>query len=202
VRFDLKRRGLLIVISAPSGGGKSAVLRRLLAADPTLSYSISYTSRPPRGDEVDGRHYHFVSRERFEEMAAANEFYEFAEVHGNLYGTCAKVIDESIDGGRDVAMDLDVQGGLNVKLRRSRAVLVFLMPPSIELLEERLRGRASDSEEQIQLRMKNARREIEHWDQYDYIVMNRELETTVEAVRAIVQAERCRAARFKLIRES
>lgn len=200
MRFGLQRRGLLVVISAPSGGGKSAVLRRLIAEGPAIQYSISYTSRPPRGDEADGLNYHFVSRETFEAMAAADEFYEYAEVHGNLYGTPAKVVEAAIDEGTDIAMDLDVQGGLNVKQRRPRAVLIFLMPPSMEVLEQRLRDRDEDGEKAIQLRMNNARREIEHWDQYDYVVMNDDIDRTVSEVRAIIGAERRRAVRQKLER--
>ena len=198
--FALNRRALLCVISAPSGGGKSAVLQEILTRVPDLHYSISYTSRPPRGDEVDGKDFHFVSRLKFEEMIAAGAFYEHAEVHGNLYGTSAEVVETMLGERRDVAMDLDVQGGLNVKKRLPDSVLIFLMPPSMEVLEQRLRGRETDDEEQICLRMENAKREIEHWNQYDYIVMNEELERTVEEVERIIEAERRRASRSELKR--
>lgn len=198
MRYDLVRSGVLIVISAPSGGGKSEVLKRLLAEDPRIRYSVSYTSRPPRGNEVDGVNYHFVSRGEFEKLIAADAFYEWAEVHGNLYGTSAKVIEEAIAKGQDVAMDIDVQGGLNVKRRQPLAALIFLMPPSLTILEQRLRGRASDDEDQVQLRMKNALQEIEHWREYDYVVTNEEIERTVSQVRTIVDAARLRAPLYEI----
>lgn len=199
--FALERRALLCVISAPSGGGKSAVLQEILTRVPDLHYSISYTSRPPRGHEVDGKDFHFVNRAKFEEMIAAGAFYEHAEVHGNLYGTSAEVIETMLGERRDVAMDLDVQGGLNVKKRLPESVLIFLMPPSMEVLEQRLRGRETDDEEQICLRMENAKREIEHWNQYDYVVMNEDLERAVAEVEGIIEAERRRASRSELKRD-
>src|SRR5262249_19623179 len=122
MRFEFERRGLLLVLSAPSGGGKSAVLKELLATEPGLQYSVSFTSGAPRGEEVDGKAYHFVSRERFQAMIAAEEFYEHAEVHGNLYGTSARVVETAIAAERDIAMDIDVQGGLNIKTRLPEAV--------------------------------------------------------------------------------
>ena len=198
MRFDLARGGLLIVLSAPSGGGKSAVLKRLIADDPSIGYSISYTSRPPRGHEANGVNYHFVSRAEFERLAAEGVFYEWAEVHGNLYGTAAPVVEAALAAGRDIAMDVDIQGGLAIKKRQPGAVLVFLMPPSMEILEQRLRARRSDAEEQIRLRMKNAEGEIERWREYDYVVVNTELEDAIAEVKQIVAAERRRAARFTL----
>ncbi len=202
MRFQLERRGVLLVLSAPSGGGKSAVLKQLLAKDSALGYSVSYTSRPLRGNEVNGRDFHFVALDTFQKMIASDEFYEYAQVHGNMYGTSARVIEEALAARRDIAMDVDVQGGLNIKKRQPDAVLVFLMPPSISVLEQRLRSRASDAEEQIQLRMANARREIEHWAQYDYVVVNEKLEETVAAVEQILHAERLRATRQTLNRHS
>lgn len=200
MRFQIDRRGLLLVLSAPSGGGKSAALHELRKRNPDLGYSISYTSRAPRGNEVEGRDYFFVSREKFEQMAAANEFYEHAEVHGNLYGTSAKQIQDAMDRHQDIAMDIDVQGGLNIKRAAPDVVLVFLMPPSMEVLEKRLRGRASDAEDQVRLRMENAQREIEHWNQYDYVVVNEDLERTIVAVEKILHAERNRASRISIQR--
>lgn len=198
MRFELARRGVLLVVTAPSGGGKSAVLKRLRELDPALGYSISYTSRAPRGGETDGKEYHFVSREEFERMIGEGAFYEHAEVHGNLYGTSAAVIESALSHCQDIALDIDVQGGLNLKSRLPEAALVFLMPPSMETLEQRLRGRASDKEEQICLRMKNAEREIECWSRYDYVVVNEELDATVEIVRGILVAERQKASRAKV----
>lgn len=200
MKFRLERRGILLVLSAPSGGGKSAALRRLLSSDRSVHYSISYTSRAPRPGEIDGRDYHFVSLPEFRRMAEADDFYEYAEVHGNMYGTSAKVVQEALDAREDIALDIDVQGGMTIKKRDPGAVLVFLMPPSMEVLEQRLRGRGSDAEEHIQLRLANARREIEHWPQYDYVVVNENLEEAVREIASILQAERRRASRFQLNR--
>jgi guanylate kinase len=196
--FQFERQGLLLVISAPSGGGKSAVLKQLLNEDKSLCYSVSYTSRPPRASEVDGRDFHFVTRERFLELTRQNAFYEHAEVHGNLYGTSASVIEDALNSRCDVAMDVDIQGGLNIKKRRPDAALIFLMPPSMNILERRLRTRASDAEEHIRLRMNNAAREIQHWMQYDYVVVNEVLTRTVDTVKQILHAERQRASRYKM----
>ena len=193
-----QRRGLLMVISAPSGCGKSVVVRGLLAGEPGLVYSVSVTSRPPRGAEVDGCEYQFVTRERFEAMIREGAFYEWAEVHGNLYGTRADTVAAAREEGRDVVMDLDVQGGLAVKRRAPDAVLVFLLPRSLETLEQRLRSRGSDSEEQVRVRLANARREMRHWRHYDYVLINDDLAETVAAVQGILDAERRRATRLRL----
>lgn len=203
MRFKIERRPLLLVLSAPSGGGKSAVLDALVASDSKLSYSISYTTRPKRGNEVDGEDYFFVDRKAFDRMIDANDFYEFAEVHGHMYGTSAKTIDAALAEGNDVAMDVDVQGGVNVRRRMPKdALLIYLMPPSIEVLEARLRGRASDQEDQIRLRMQNAEREMEHWNSYDYVVLNEDLGDTVARVRGIVEAERFNTRRLHVQREA
>lgn len=197
-RFAFEKRGLLMVLSAPSGGGKSVVLRRLLESESGLTYSVSVTSRPPRTGEVDGRDYHFVDRPTFERMIREDVFYEWAEVHGHLYGTREDTVEDALDRGLDVAMDLDVRGGLSVKWRRPDSVLVFLMPPSVQVLEQRLRERKTDSEEQIQVRLRNAHEELTHWRLYDYVVVNDSLEETLAAVADILRAERCRARRLRL----
>lgn len=196
--IHLQRRGLLMIISAPSGCGKSAVLHKLRQLDPALGYSVSVTSRAPRGAEVDGREYHFVSRERFQELVQQDVFYEWAEVHGNLYGTRVDTIQEALDRGEDIAADLDVQGGLAVKRRSPDAVLVFLLPPSLEVLEGRLRGRGEDPEDAVRLRLANAIREMECWRQYDYVLVNENLDETVLGVQQILEAERRRANRLRL----
>ena len=197
--YRFKRRGLLLVISAPSGGGKSVVLRQLLEQEPDLDYSVSVTSRPPRADEVEGRDYHFVSRDRFEELVREDIFYEWAEVHGHLYGTRADTIEAALGRGKDVTLDIDVQGGLSVKYRSPDSVLIFLMPPSFEVLEQRLRGRDTDNDEAIRTRLENARREMIYWRQYNYLVVNEELDQTVKAVRGILHAERLRVSRLKSV---
>lgn len=201
MHFDLERRPFLLVLSAPSGGGKSAVLARLLETDPTLTYSVSYTTRERRGHEKEGVDYHFVTLKKFNEMIEAEAFYEFAKVHGHMYGTSAEAIDHALNKGKDVAMDIDVQGGLNIRKKRPQdSLLIFLMPPSMAILEERLRGRASDNEEAIRLRMTNAEREIEHWNSYDYMLINEDLDATVAEVRKIVEAERARTGRLHVKR--
>ncbi|HOR29151.1 MAG TPA: guanylate kinase [Candidatus Sumerlaeota bacterium] len=197
--YRFQRRGLLFVISAPSGGGKSAVLTRLLASEADLHYSVSVTSRAPRPDEVEGRDYHFVSRAEFESLVQQDVFYEWAEVHGNLYGTRSDTVEGALAEGRDVALDLDVQGGLSAKYRSPDAVLVFLMPPSFQVLEQRLRQRATDSEEAIRMRLENARREMIYWRQYNYLVVNEDIDESVEKVRRILYAERHRVSRLKLL---
>jgi guanylate kinase len=196
--ITFQRRGLLMVISAPSGCGKSVVLHNLRQLEPSLVYSVSVTSRAPRGTEVDGQHYHFVTRERFQELIARDAFYEWAEVHGNLYGTRADTIEDALAQGKDVVLDIDVQGGLAVKRRSPEAVLVFLLPPSLEVLEERLRGRGEDAEEAMRLRLANAIKELPHWRDYDYALINEHLGETVIAVQQILSAERHRPNRLSL----
>lgn len=197
--IQFQRRGLLLVISAPSGGGKSAVLQHLMKLEPGLTYSISVTSRAPRGAEVDGREYNFVTREHFEELIRENAFYEWAEVHGNLYGTRADTIEAGLEAGRDIVLDIDVQGALAVKRRSPEAVLIFVMPPSLEILEQRLRGRAEDDDDAIRLRLANAAREMACWEEYDYVLINERLEETVAAAREILGTERRRVPRLRLI---
>lgn len=187
-----RRQGLLLVVSAPSGGGKSVVLKQLMDTEPNLTYSISATTRPPRGDEVDGRDYHFVSREQFDQMIREDKFYEWAEVHGQRYGTLVEAVEAALARGKDVAMDIDVQGGLAVKRRRPDAVLIFLMPPSMETLEQRLRGRATDTDAVVRQRLENARGEMGQSDQYDHVVINRDLDETIAKVTEILRTERQR----------
>ena len=196
--FQSERRGLLLVISAPSGGGKSAVLARLLEEQPGLSYSVSVTSRKSRGNEVEGKDYTFVTREQFEQMQREDLFYESAEVHGNLYGTRRDTVEKALAAGRDVTLDIDVQGGMDVKWSTpADAVLVFLMPPSFDVLEKRLRERATDSEEDIQRRLGNARQEMRFWRQYDYVVVNEDLVSCVKEITQILEAERRRTSRMR-----
>lgn len=187
--MQLQRQSLLVVLSSPSGGGKSSVARALLASDPNMAYSISVTSRPPRGDEQPGCDYHFVSEQEFFSLIEQNAFYEWARVHDNLYGTLRKHVDEKLSEGRDVVLDLDVVGGLNLKKATPRAVLIFILPPSFEVLERRLRGRQTDSEEEIQKRLRNARNELNFAEKYDYVVLNEDLEATIAAIRGIIEAE-------------
>ncbi len=188
--LSTSRTGLLIILSAPSGGGKSSVAKALLGADPKIDYSVSVTTRPIRPNEVNGRHYHFVSPDEFQALVRADVFYEHAEVHGHLYGTRRDTVKEVLDKGRDVVMDLDVQGGLNVKRQSPDAVLIFLLPPSLETLRHRLEKRGTDPPDVIERRMEKAVDEICHWEQYDYAVMNDDLDLAVARVKGIVEAAR------------
>jgi guanylate kinase len=181
---------MLIVLAAPSGGGKSTVARALLESDSQLAYSISTTTRPPRHDELDGIHYNFVTEEKFRDLIAADSFYEWARVHDNFYGTRRDVVDARLAQGVDVVMDLDVTGSLNVKKANLGAVLIFILPPSFAVLEERLRRRGTDDEAVILKRLRNARMEVHFAEKYDYVVVNDEIEKTISTIRLIVEAER------------
>jgi guanylate kinase len=195
VSIRLERRGILIVVSSPSGGGKSTILRKLREKDTSLDYSVSTTTRPPRTGEVDGKAYFFVSDEQFDRMIREGRFFEWAHVHGYRYGTRRDIIEEKLARGRDVLLDLDTQGAMSVKRLAPESVIIFLLPPSMEVLEKRLRARNLDSEETIELRLKNARDEIACAERYDYVVINDKLSDTVETVRAIIRAERHRTPR-------
>lgn len=185
-------RGRLFVVSAPSGTGKTTVVERLVQRLPDLALSRSYTSRVARPGEADGVDYNFVTRPRFEEMVAAEEFLEWAEVFGNLYGTCASDVEKQIAGGLDMVLVIDVQGARQVRQRYKETVGVFVLPPSFEVLERRLRGRSKDPEEAMQRRLQTARDEVAAFIEYDYVVVNDELEGCVDRLRAIVLAERAR----------
>ena len=191
------RRGLLFILSSPSGAGKSTISRRLLAAEPDLSFSISATTRPPRPGEEDGREYHFRSHEAFKEMLMAGEMLEHAEVFGNFYGTPRGPVEAAIEAGRDVIFDVDWQGAQQISnsTLRDSVVSVFILPPSIAALEERLKGRGQDSAEVIEGRMAKSRDEISHWDAYDYVLINEDLDACAAEVAAILKAERLRRAR-------
>jgi guanylate kinase len=195
-------RGLLFVVSAPSGTGKTTIVERLVQVVRDLSLSRSYTSRPARLGESDGVDYNFVSRQRFEDMVAGDEFLEWANVFGNLYGTCAADVERHLAGGRDLVLVIDVQGARQVRLRCRDTVGVFMLPPSFEVLERRLRGRSKDSEEAIQRRLQTARDEVAGFIEYDYVIVNDELDGCVDRLRAIVLAERARlrAVRAQVLR--
>jgi len=177
-------------MSSPSGGGKSSICRALLDSDPRLGYSVSVTSRPRRRDEVDGRDYHFVTESDFHDMISKDMFYEWAKVHGNFYGTRKDLVDAKLAAGQDVVLDLDVVGGLNIKKLNDKALLIFVLPPSLATLEERLRKRNTDDEEVIRLRLRNARNEIHFAQKYDYAVVNEDLNLTITNIRKIIDAER------------
>ena len=186
------RRGLLFVVSAPSGTGKTTVVERLVQVVPGLSLSRSYTSRQMRAGERDGVDYNFITRIRFEGMANDGAFLEWADVFGNLYGTCAADTDAMLAAGNDVVLVIDVQGARQVRKRSADTIAMFVLPPSFEILEQRLRGRSKDPEPAIRRRLATAREEIGAVGEYDYVVVNDALEACVDRLRAIVLAERAR----------
>ena len=190
-------RGLLCIVSAPSGAGKTTLVERLVEQVPHLRMSRSYTSRPARHGESDGVDYNFVTRERFEAMAAAGEFLEWADVFGNLYGTRAADTESLLAAGDDVVLVIDVQGARKVRARGVQTCAVFVMPPSFDVLEQRLRGRSKDSEEAIQRRLQVARDEVAAFAEYDFVVVNGEVTVAVDRLRSIVMAERARLQRMR-----
>jgi guanylate kinase len=188
---------IVFIISAPSGSGKSTLVRGLLEAVPSLLFSISYTTRNPRGAEQPGKDYYYISREEFERRIALGEFLEHAEVFGNYYGTHRSVLERAEAEGRDLVLDIDVQGARQLKSRIPEAVTIFILAPSRGELEQRLRSRSEDPEEVIQRRLREAAEEIRNcWD-YDYIVVNREVAASVDALASIVKAERHRRRRME-----
>jgi guanylate kinase len=190
-------RGLLFIVSAPSGAGKTTLVERLVERLPNLKMSRSYTSRMARPGEVDGVDYNFISRERFEAMIAAGDFLEWAEVFGNLYGTSARDTDRLLDEGVDVVLVIDVQGARKVRGRGLETTTVFVMPPSFDELQHRLRGRSKDSEADIQRRLTVARGEVIAFAGYDYVVVNDDLNGAVDRLRSIVIAERAALPRMR-----
>jgi len=195
------RPNVIVVLTAPSGGGKTVITRALLESDPSLAYSLSTTSRPKRPDEIDGVSYNFVSREEFERLRAQGVFLESATVHGHLYGTRRDIIEKRLAEGRDIIMDIDVQGARSMKRATDRAITIFILPPSLETLEKRLRARASDREADVERRLADARAEIAQASRFDYLVVNDVLEGTIAQIRAIIQAERRRASRQRIVCE-
>ena len=190
-------RGQLFIVSAPSGTGKTTLAERLVQVVTGLRLSRSYTSRPARAGEQDGVDYNFISRSRFEAMVREGAFLEWADVFGNLYGTGAADTEALLAGGDDVVLVIDVQGARQVRSRRSDTIGIFVMPPSSAVLEQRLRGRSKDSEEQIRRRLDVAGTEVDEYSQYEYVVINDEVGAAVDRLRAIVVAERVRAARMR-----
>jgi guanylate kinase len=184
--------GLLFIVSAPSGTGKTTLVERVVEQTPHLKMSRSYTSRPPREGEIDGVDYNFVTEHRFEAMLAAGEFLEWADVFGKLYGTSDADTRRALAAGEDVVLVIDVHGARQIRRRGVEAVRVFVMPPSYAVLEQRLRDRSKDSEAAIQCRLEVAREEVASFDEYDFIVINDELSTAADRLRAIVLAERAR----------
>jgi guanylate kinase len=194
--MTMTRRGLLLILSSPSGAGKSTLSRKLMAWDTDLSFSVSATTRSPRSGEVDGREYYFKSRAEFQAMVKDGQMLEHAEVFGNFYGSPRGPVEDAMTQGRDTLFDIDWQGGQQIKqAMRGDVVSIFILPPSIAELESRLRGRAQDSEEVIAQRMAKSQAEISHWMEYDYVIVNRDLDAAFGELVTILQAERLRRDR-------
>lgn len=193
----IERRGLLFVVSSPSGAGKTTLARRLLAADGNIAMSVSVTTRAPRPGERDGIDYHFVDRDRFEMMKARGDLLEWARVFDNHYGTPRTPVEDAIHAGKDVLFDIDWQGAQQLKEKmKDDVVCVFVLPPSGNVLEERLKTRAQDSDETVARRMAAASSELSHWPEYDYVIVNTDLEQSVAAIHAILMAERLKRGRL------
>jgi guanylate kinase len=190
-------RGLLVIVSAPSGTGKTTLVERLVDLVPDLKLSRSYTSRAARDGETDGVDYNFVTRARFEAMAAAGEFLEWADVFGNLYGTAMADTERILTAGSDLVLVIDVQGARKVRQRGFETTAVFVMPPSLEVLERRLRGRSKDSEADIQRRLQVAREEVSSFAEYDFLVVNDEVTSAVDRLRSIIMAKRAQLKRMR-----
>ena len=188
-------RGTLFVVSSPSGGGKGTIIRHVLDCVKNLSYSVSYTTRAPRQNEVDGREYFFVSCETFDEMVAAGEFLEWACVHGNFYGTSKEQIIRETASGADIILELDVQGAASVRQLLMDSVSIFILPPSYEVLRQRLIARGTDSPQQLALRLRNAPDELRQYSAFDYVIINDEIERAAGQLASIVYAERARCVR-------
>ncbi|MCS6758528.1 MAG: guanylate kinase [Candidatus Devosia euplotis] len=189
--MEFQRRGVMLVIASPSGAGKSSISRALFGADPNIRLSVSATTRARRTDEVDGKHYHFVDVATFKRMQADGEMLESAEVHGNFYGTPRAYVEEQLAAGNDILFDVDYQGTLQLyRNSRKDMVTVFILPPSIKELRARLERRAQDSVGTIETRLRNARIEMDHFPEYDYVIVNEDLEVSAQRVRTILASSR------------
>jgi guanylate kinase len=188
---------VVFIVSAPSGSGKSTLVTSLLARDPSLRFSVSYTTRAPRGHEKPGESYNYISRQEFQERVQRGEFLEHAEVFGNFYGTHRNILSEAESEGKDLILDIDVQGARQLKERIPEAVSIFILAPSRDILEQRLRARSEDSETVIQRRLRDAAEEIRNYAQYDYVLVNRQIDTSVDTLMAIIKAERVRRIRME-----
>lgn len=188
----IKYENFVIVISAPSGGGKSTIVKKLLQEVDNLSISISATSRQPRGQEVDGVDYHFLTKEKFEKRIKENKFLEYATVHDNYYGTLKSEIEKKWNNGKDIILDIDYQGGQQIskQLEKNKLLKIFILPPSMEVLKERIINRAENSIEEIEKRLKNSRNEVNYASEYDFVVINDDLNTAINEIKSIITTKR------------
>ena len=194
--FTKRGPGIIFIVSAPSGAGKTTLTRRVLRVYPEMHLSVSFTTRAPRDGEISGRDYHFVSEKRFRRMLDAGGFAEWAEVHGNLYGTPRRVLETQLRRGTDVLLDIDVQGASQIKRHFLSAVAIFVLPPSLDELRRRLAGRGTDARKTIEQRWRRARHEIQEIQGYDYFIVNRDVKDAVKRLAAIIAAERLKVCRY------
>jgi guanylate kinase len=194
-----RREGVIFILSAPSGAGKTTLIKRLKKLFPEIALSVSYTTRPLRSGEISGRDYHFVAAKKFVAMRSRGAFAEWANVHGSLYGTPRPPLEANIRWGRDVLLDIDVQGARKIKRQHRDAVSIFILPPSWRELKKRLALRGTDQKDTIQMRLENARREMQEIMRYDYLVVNRKVQEALESLKAIVVSERLKASRTKAV---
>jgi guanylate kinase len=194
-------QGRLYVVAAPSGAGKTSLVKALMEREPLIQFSVSYTTRQPRPKEIPGRDYHFVSQDRFREMIANREFLEHAQVFDNCYGTGVRTVQEALSNGEQLLLEIDWQGARQVRSRIPEAVSIFILPPSRAALEQRLKGRSTDSDEVIQRRLRDAAEDLDHWREFDYVVINDQFEQALEDLQAIVEnrGSRLRAARPEVV---
>ncbi|HMF58573.1 MAG TPA: guanylate kinase [Pyrinomonadaceae bacterium] len=188
-------RGMLVVVSSPSGGGKGTLIRRVLKTVPDLGYSVSYTTREPREGETSGRDYFFVSMDEFKAMESAGEFLEWASVHGHFYGTSCSQVEREMNDGRDIILEIDVQGAASVRRIAPSSVTVFILPPSFEILKERLIARGTEDAEDLAIRLGNARAEVEHYREFSYVIVNDDADRAAAQLASIIYAERARRER-------
>jgi guanylate kinase len=188
-------KGILFIISSPSGGGKGTLIREVLRTVPNIGYSISFTTRRMREAEENGVHYNFVSSEEFENLIKHGEFLEFAEVHGNYYGTSKTQVERETSAGRDIILEIDVQGADSIREKASDAVGIFILPPSFEVLQERLTDRQTETAADLELRLRNSREEVQEYEKFDYVIVNDEKAKAVTDLQSVIYAERCRRAR-------
>jgi guanylate kinase len=191
-----KKRSLIVVISAPSGAGKTTLCKRLLQSSPLFVCSVSFTTRHPRKNEIEGVDYYFVSPTEFQEMIENRKFVEWAKVHGQLYGTSVNLLNKAIEAERDVVLEVDVKGGTQIKKSYPQAVLIFLLPPSWQELEKRLKNRSTESHERVKERILRAKKEIKYAPYYDYLIINDDINRALDDLTAIIRAERCRMSRL------
>lgn len=188
-------KGILFIISSPSGGGKGTLIREVLRTVPNIGYSVSFTTRAQREGEADGIHYNFVSHTEFENLIRQGEFLEYALVHGNYYGTSRKQVEREVSIGRDIILEIDVQGADSVREKTPDSVEVFILPPSFEVLRERLIARQTENDDTLKLRLKNSLDEVRQYDKFDYLIINDEVAKAVTDLQSVIYAERCKRAR-------